>query len=80
MLIDFFASIGWAYDLKTIPWSIVKNRVKRTGDGSHGLYGRKCSKDTASDKNERPVWGWGDKDMTLEQYKITDIYKPSAFG
>jgi len=39
MLIDCFASIGWAYDLKTIPWNIVKERVKRTGDGSHGIYG-----------------------------------------
>ena len=33
--IDFFAWIGLAYDLKTVPKNIVKNRVHRTGDGSH---------------------------------------------
>lgn len=35
MAIDFFAWLGLAYDLKTVPEHIVKNRVKRTGDGSH---------------------------------------------
>jgi len=33
--IDFFALIGLAYDLKTVPKHIVQNRVRRTGDGSH---------------------------------------------
>lgn len=34
-VIDFFAWIGWAYDLKTVPERIIRNRVYRTGDGSH---------------------------------------------
>lgn len=34
-VIDFFAWIGWAYDLKTVPERIIRNRVHRTGDGSH---------------------------------------------
>ncbi|XP_058788847.1 acyl-CoA Delta-9 desaturase-like [Phymastichus coffea] len=37
--IDFFAWIGWAYDLKTVSPDIIKNRVQRTGDGSHELWG-----------------------------------------
>jgi stearoyl-CoA desaturase (delta-9 desaturase) len=33
-LIDFFAWIGWAYDLKTVPKSMVLSRMERTGDGT----------------------------------------------
>lgn len=36
LFIDFFARIGWAYDLKTVPDDIVLSRAKRTGDGSYG--------------------------------------------
>lgn len=32
--IDFFASIGWAYDLKTVSSDIIEGRMKRTGDGT----------------------------------------------
>ncbi|KAG4076816.1 hypothetical protein HA402_009162 [Bradysia odoriphaga] len=35
MLIDFFAWLGWAYDLKTVSDEMVRRRVLRTGDGSH---------------------------------------------
>ncbi|CAB3223431.1 unnamed protein product [Arctia plantaginis] len=37
--INFFAKLGWAYDMKTVSDEIVKNRVERTGDGSHHLWG-----------------------------------------
>ncbi|KDR15981.1 acyl-CoA Delta(11) desaturase-like isoform X2 [Zootermopsis nevadensis] len=37
--IDFCARIGLAYDLKTVPTSMVKRRVQRTGDGTHELWG-----------------------------------------
>ena len=33
--IDFFAWLGWAYDLKSVPKNVVVARVERTGDGSH---------------------------------------------
>jgi len=33
--IDFFSWVGWAYDLKTVSPSMVTQRAKRTGDGSH---------------------------------------------
>jgi stearoyl-CoA desaturase (delta-9 desaturase) len=37
--INFFARIGWAYDLKTVSGSVVKKRVESTGDGSHEVWG-----------------------------------------
>uniref|UniRef100_A0A7G3AHJ2 Putative fatty acid desaturase n=2 Tax=Lutzomyia longipalpis TaxID=7200 RepID=A0A7G3AHJ2_LUTLO len=37
--IDFFAKVGWAYNLKTVSSDIIEKRVKRTGDGSHNLWG-----------------------------------------
>uniref|UniRef100_A0A8D8ZUK7 Acyl-CoA Delta(11) desaturase n=3 Tax=Cacopsylla melanoneura TaxID=428564 RepID=A0A8D8ZUK7_9HEMI len=39
MFIDFFAWIGWAYNLKTVSPDLVAARVKRTGDGSHDVWG-----------------------------------------
>jgi stearoyl-CoA desaturase (delta-9 desaturase) len=55
--IDFFAKIGWAYDLKTVPMSMIAKRVKRTGDGSHPFH---------THSHEGDVWGWDDKDMKQE--------------
>ncbi|KAL1453576.1 hypothetical protein WDU94_009907 [Cyamophila willieti] len=49
LFIDMFAWMGWAYDLKTVSPTLISARVKRTGDGTHD------------------VWGWGDKDMSLEE-------------
>ncbi|XP_044744002.1 acyl-CoA Delta-9 desaturase-like [Chrysoperla carnea] len=34
-LINFFAKIGWAYDLKTVSDDMIQKRVLRTGDGTH---------------------------------------------
>lgn len=34
--IDFFAKIGWAYDLKAATSSMIENRAKRSGDGTLG--------------------------------------------
>jgi stearoyl-CoA desaturase (delta-9 desaturase) len=33
--IDFFAWLGWAYDLKTVSENVVAQRAERTGDGSY---------------------------------------------
>ncbi|XP_045779957.1 acyl-CoA Delta(11) desaturase-like [Maniola jurtina] len=41
--IDFFAWIGWAYDLKGVPEDVVHARANRTGDGSD-LWGFKRDK------------------------------------
>jgi len=37
--IDFFAKIGWAYDLKTVSTEMIQKRVERTGDGTHEIWG-----------------------------------------
>lgn len=44
--IDFFAWLGWAYDLKTVSDDMVRRRVLRTGDGSH-RYSKEEQKKTA---------------------------------
>ncbi|XP_021183696.3 acyl-CoA Delta-9 desaturase [Helicoverpa armigera] len=39
LFIDLMAKIGWAYDLKSVPTDMIERRVKRTGDGSHPVWG-----------------------------------------
>lgn len=58
--IDFFAKIGWAYDLKTVSLDMVRKRALRTGDGSH---------------KEQELWGWDDKDMPKEERQAANIIK-----
>lgn len=57
--IDFFAKIGWAYDLKTVSAEIIQKRVERTGDGSS--------------EAQRNTWGWGDQDQDQEEKKLASI-------
>lgn len=52
MFIDFFAWLGWAYDLKTVPQDLIKKRVERTGDGSHELWGWGDSDQTQEERDE----------------------------
>lgn len=35
VIIDWCYKIGWVYDRKTVNETLILNRVKRTGDGSH---------------------------------------------
>lgn len=58
--IDFMAKIGWAYDLKSVPEKIVRQRVARTGDGSHHEF-------------HTGPWGWGDNDIPDPDVEITEI-------
>lgn len=39
LLINQFAKIGWAYDLKSVSKEIVKYKVIKSGDGSHNIWG-----------------------------------------
>lgn len=55
--IDFFAKIGWAYDLKSVSKEIIQKRVERTGDNTH----------------ESHTWGWGDKDQDQEEKLLANI-------
>lgn len=81
IFIDFFAWLGWAYDLKTVPDHVVRKRVLRTGDGSH-RYSIEAKKNNAhieeevknNNEGERDLdhfWGWGDSDMIQDD--INDI-------
>lgn len=40
LFIDLMAKIGWAYDLRTVKPEMIKQRVERTGDGTHSKYGQ----------------------------------------
>ena len=33
-VIDWFHAMGWAYDLKSVPTTMIRERARRTGDGS----------------------------------------------
>lgn len=57
--IDFFAKIGWAYDLKTVSADTVRKRVERTGINGRG--------DTQSS------WGWDDKDLPQTEREAATI-------
>jgi stearoyl-CoA desaturase (Delta-9 desaturase) len=57
--IDFFAKIGWAYDLKTVSHDIIQKRVERTGDMTH--------------ESQQHTWGWGDKDQDQEEKEMATI-------
>jgi stearoyl-CoA desaturase (Delta-9 desaturase) len=78
--IDLFAWCGWATELKTVPDSLIKSRILRTGDGSH-VYSdgnKKRNDDNNNNENEsvRDVehfWGFGDKEMTLQDMKNVKI-------
>ena len=53
--IDFFAKIGLAYDLKMVPTDMVQKRVKRTGDGSHEVWGWGDTDQTQEDRDQTVV-------------------------
>lgn len=71
---------GLATDLKTVPTDMVKQRLLRTGDGSH-KYAQISTKDVESrlDNNNfdardtEHFWGWGDNEMTEEDLKNVEI-------
>ena len=64
--IDFFAWLGWATELKTVPDEIVRKRVLRTGDGSHP-YSRELAEKSNNSSNlsteirdTEHFWGYGE--------------------
>jgi stearoyl-CoA desaturase (delta-9 desaturase) len=81
--IDFFAKIGWAYDLKTVSEEMIKKRVLRTGDGSHKWSQLKTTQeklaalvnDPSRDTSEPLIWGWDDIDMSKEDKTDAKIIK-----
>ncbi|XP_011698199.1 PREDICTED: acyl-CoA Delta(11) desaturase [Wasmannia auropunctata] len=61
--IDFFAKIGWAYDLKSVSENMVRKRVQRTGDGSHELWGWGDKDQTQEERDEAIVTHHHTKDQ-----------------
>lgn len=41
-LLDFFAKIGWAYDLKEPSPELLKKIIQNCGDGSHDTIQKTC--------------------------------------
>lgn len=64
--IDFFAKIGWAYDLKTVSHEIIQKRIERTGDGTH-LHSHSAGSETTH------LWGYGDSEQDAEEKKMIPI-------
>lgn len=91
VLIDFFASIGWAYDMKTVSQKMLKDRLRRTGDGSHADAVNASSPLTENESDfdysmpadvtelmktmKRPIWGWDDDNIPEEFRKVTKIVR-----
>ncbi|XP_071864740.1 acyl-CoA Delta-9 desaturase-like isoform X2 [Bombus fervidus] len=71
--IDFFAWLGLAYDMKTVPVEAIKRRAIRTGDGT------KYNKHEGSHHHIHVdmKWGWGDADMKPEEIQEVDIINKS---
>ncbi|XP_068626083.1 acyl-CoA Delta(11) desaturase-like [Battus philenor] len=51
LFINFFAKIGWAYDLKTASDDMIKSRAERTGDGTN-MWGFGEKRDAPCDRSE----------------------------
>lgn len=76
--IDFFAKLGWAYDLKTASKEIIEKRATRTGDGSRKAYNLPKYNDQnayADDTqaNSTLIWGWEDIDFNESEKKCVTI-------
>uniref|UniRef100_A0A1B0CEY1 Putative fatty acid desaturase n=1 Tax=Lutzomyia longipalpis TaxID=7200 RepID=A0A1B0CEY1_LUTLO len=41
-IINLFAKIGWAYDLKQPSKELIRKTIERSGDGSHPEHGMRC--------------------------------------
>ncbi|XP_054003373.1 acyl-CoA Delta-9 desaturase-like isoform X1 [Hylaeus anthracinus] len=70
--IDFCGRIGLAYDMKTVPVEMVKKRAARTGDGT-----RFEQEQANHHSHEDAKWGWGDKDMNIEEIQGVEILNKS---
>ena len=70
--IDFFAWLGLAYDLKTVPISMINKRAARTGDGSR--KSKFVESDNQNEHGDDNVWGWDDKDMAEEDKREALIF------
>ncbi|XP_047357951.1 acyl-CoA Delta-9 desaturase-like isoform X1 [Vespa velutina] len=61
--IDFFAKIGWAYDLKSVSKDTIKSRVLKSGDGTHDVWGWGDKDQTQEEKQHAVVTYSSTKDQ-----------------
>lgn len=69
--IDFFAKIGWAYDLKTVSDEVIQKRMARSGDFDVKFSNAKLDdlkrlseeKKNEAEPQEELIWGWDDSDF-----------------
>lgn len=61
-MIDGFAKLGWAYDLKTVSPEMIQKRAAQTGDGSK----YQIIEDQHEHTYDDPVWDLDDRDMIPE--------------
>lgn len=76
--------LGLATDLKTVPKEMLRNRVLRTGDGSHKFSKEKDAEIPAQNNNtgERDTehfWGWGKKEPNSMSMNVT-YFTPLSTG
>lgn len=78
--IDFFAKIGWAYDLKTVSQETIQKRMARSGDFDvkysdakiENLMRLSEAKHESSEPTEL-IWGWDDADFDDSEKKTATI-------
>lgn len=83
--IDFFAKIGWAYDLKTASDELIQKRMARSGDFNVNYSKAKIedlmrlSEDKAPEEDTGElVWGWDDPDNEEMKKGATILHKSSS--
>lgn len=80
--------MGLAYDLKTVSQRMLRDRLNRTGAGSH-VYAKPYEKVSKSDEDtsmpdvtelmksmEQPLWGWDDERIPEDFRKFTKVLRP----
>lgn len=79
-LIDAFAKIGWAYDLKTVSEETIRKRALRTGDKTwlknNPNVDAAMLADAQSPNNvqsEGHVWGWNDTKLSDDVRRAATI-------
>jgi len=77
--IDFFARIGWAYDLKSVSDEVIQKRMARCGDGCTKYSNAKTDElinlvgAHEAHETDQLIWGWDDAEFKDDQKKCATI-------
>ncbi|KAL7023170.1 hypothetical protein ACKWTF_012511 [Chironomus riparius] len=76
-VLDFFAYIGWATDLKEVSKETIDKRALRTGDGSREISSQIAASnvelEVLNNEATNSLWGWDDSDITSDIKNCVDI-------